>query len=97
MEKVVDQGQCDLGSGLGLSLLKSMTLGKSLNHSGLCLQICKMMGLNKVLSRVPSSFNMVFNFLGEVTLLLGWEYRKPMNGQDVVENPKKELLTIFLP
>lgn len=35
MEKVVDRGQCDLGSGLGLALLKSMTLGKSLNHSGL--------------------------------------------------------------
>ena len=47
------------------------------------------MGLNWVLSRVPSSFNMVFNFLDEVMVLLGWEYRKPMNGQDVVENPKK--------
>ena len=35
MGKVVDQGPCDLGSGLGLSLLSSVTLGKSLNHSGL--------------------------------------------------------------
>lgn len=35
MEKVVDQGPHDLGSGLGMSLLSSVTLGKSLNHSGL--------------------------------------------------------------
>lgn len=38
---------------------------------------------------------MIFNFLDEVMVVLGWEYRKPMNGQDVVEN-KKEFLTIFL-
>lgn len=35
MEKEVGQGQCDPGSGLGLTLLTSMTSGKSLNHSGL--------------------------------------------------------------
>lgn len=95
MENIVDQGQCDLGSGLGLSLIASMTLGKSLNYSSPLSANLKMMGLNQVLLKVPSSSNMIFNFLDEVMVVLGWEYRKPMNGQDVVENPRK-FLTIFL-
>ena len=54
-----------------------------------------MIKFNYVLLKVSSSFNMVFNILDEVMVVLGWEYRKPMNGEDVVEN-QKELLTIFL-
>lgn len=61
-----------------------------------CVQIYKMMKLNYVLLKVSPSFNMVFNILDEVMVVLGWEYRKSMNGKDVVENQKKELLTIFL-
>lgn len=61
-----------------------------------CLQNYKMMKLNCVLLNVSSSFNMVFNILDEVMVVLGWEYRKPMNGEDVVEN-QEELSQSSLP
>lgn len=54
-----------------------------------------MVRLNEALSRVPSSSNMVFNFIDEVLVVLGWEHRKPRDGQDVVENPKREFRTTF--
>ena len=55
-----------------------------------------MMKSNCVLLNVSSSFNMVFNILDEVMVVLGWEYRKPMNGEDVVEN-QEELSQSSLP
>lgn len=62
-----------------------------------CVQIYKMMKLNYVLLKVSPSFNMVFNILDEVMVVLGWEYRNPMNGEDVVENQKKSYLQSSLP
>lgn len=81
-----------------MSLLSSITLGKSLLIPlAFCVQIYKMMKLNYVLLKVSPSFNTVFNILDEVMVVLGWEYRKPMNGEDVVENQKKSYLQSSLP
>lgn len=89
MKKVVDQGHMTWVLVLACPCWPLGPWASILTILAFHLQISKMMGLNWLLSKGLSSFNMVLSFTDEVMVVLVWECRKPMNRQDVVENSRK--------